>query len=388
MNKKMRELQAKILEKTNAAKVFTDGETKDLEKAEALLNEIDSLQKELDIEARLAAAEKAQAPAAEAAVKQEAVDGFAMMAKMMNKKGLTEAEKAALISGTDATAHENYLIPEDVKVAINELRKSYISAKELVTVEQTDALTGSVNYEAGTPSGLSDFDDGDAIAEETAIDFAKKTFTIGWKGKLIPVSRILAKAERAGLMSYLDRWFVKNAIISENSDIFTTLKAGYNSGSPKAVAGWKAFKKSINKDLDPSCLIGGVIVTNQSGFAALDEEEDENGRPILQTNPANATEKLFQGLPIKVFPDALLANIDTTHFPVIYGDLKAGATFKENTNLEFSISEHYLFNKNQNCLRVIEGYDVMSTDTSAYIYGSFSATVKAAQSTPSNPSGT
>ena len=49
----------------------------------------------------------------------------------------------------------------------------------------------------------------------------------------------------------------------------------------------------------------------------------------------------------------------------------------ENGGLQFSMSEHYAFNKNQNVLRVIEGYDVMSTDTSAYIYGSFTATAGA-----------
>jgi HK97 family phage major capsid protein len=178
-------------------------------------------------------------------------------------------------------------------------------------------------------------------------------------------------------MSYLDNWFIRNAILTENAAIFADLKAGYNGGTVKAIAGWKAFKKSITKDLDPSALYDGVIATNQSGFAALDEEEDANGRPILQPNPANPTQKLFQGLVVKVYPDAQLPNIDGTHFPVFYGDTKAGATFKENTNLEFNVSEHFLFNKNQNCLRAIEGYDVMSTDTSAYIYGSFTATVKA-----------
>ena len=45
----------------------------------------------------------------------------------------------------------------------------------------------------------------------------------------------------------------------------------------------------------------------------------------------------------------------------------------EHQALQFTVSEHFLFNKNQNCLRVIEGFDVMSTDTEAYIYGSFSA---------------
>lgn len=377
MNKKMRELQAKILQKSTEAQSYLDGENKDIEKAEALLDEIDDLQKELDVYARAEKAGKAGVPTTPVEQpEEEKADGFKALNKLLAKKALSEKEKA-LLSGTSATDGENLLIPEDVKTAINELRKTYVSAKELVTVEHTDSLTGSVNFEASAPAGLTDFDDGDEIDEETNPKFVKKTFTIGWKGKLIPVSRILQGAERGGLMGYLNRWFLKNAIITENAKIFATLKAGYNSGTPKALAGWKALKKSINVDLDPSCKINGVIATNQSGFAALDEEEDNNGRPILQPNPANPTEKLFQGLPVKVYPDHQLPNIDATHFPVIYGDTKAGCSFVEHQSLEFTVSEHFLFNKNQTCLRVIEGFDVMGTDTSAYIYGSFTATAKA-----------
>lgn len=374
MNKKMRELQAAILKLHEEAKGYLEGETKDLDKAQEAMDKADELQKEFDIEAKLFEAEKGKAPdpidlPAEA-------DGFKAMAKLLNRKPLNEKEKA-LISGTDATAGENNLVPEDVKAEINELRKTYISAKTLVTVVPTDALAGSVNYEKGTPAGLTAFDDGDAIAEDTAVAFEAKKFAIKFFGKLIPVSRILAGAEKAGLMNYLDRWFVKNAVLSENAQIFAVLKAGYAAGTPKAVAGWKAFKKSINKDLDPSCLLDGVIITNQSGFTALDEEEDKDGKPILQPNPMHPTQKMFQGLPIHVFPDAQLPNIDGTHFPMIYGSVKAGCTFVEHMALEFATSEHANFNKNQNTLRVIEGFDVMSTDTSAYIYGSFSASATA-----------
>lgn len=375
MTKRMRELQAQIIAKTAEAQGFMSGENKDIVKANAIMDEVDALQKEFDTEERILKASKAGVPADPAPVGQ--VDGFKMMTKMASRQALTDSEKTALVSGTDAESGENYLVPDDVKAEINELRKTYISAKNLVTVEQTDALAGSVNYEAGAPAGLTDFDDGDAIAEETGISFVKKAFSIGWKGKLIPVSRILLGAEKAGLMNYLNRWFVRNAVLSENAAIFADLKAGYNSGAPKAVEGWKALKKSITKDLDPSCLLNGVIITNQSGFACLDEEEDADGRPVLQPNPANPTQKLFQGLPVHVFPDAQLANIDGTHFPMIYGDTKAGCTFVEHGALQFTVSEHFLFNKNQNCLRVVEGFDTMSTDTGAYIYGSFSATVKA-----------
>ena len=378
MTKRMRELQAEILQKSKDADTYLNGETKDLEKAKACLDEIDQMQEELDLLDRAQKSAKGTVPEDPKGVgeQQKKANGFDLIAKLMHKKPLDETEKTALISGTNSENGETYLIPEDVRAEINELRKTYISARDIVAHETTDALAGSVNYEAGTPAGLADFDDGDAIPEESGIKFVLKKFAISWKGKLIPVSRILLGAAKASLMNYLNRWFVRNAVLTENAKIFATLKNGYNGGTPKALAGWKALKKSINVDLDPSCKLNGIIVTNQSGFAALDEEEDANGRPILQQNPANPTEKVFQGLTIKVFPDAQLPNIDSTHFPIFYGDTKAGATFVEHQNLEFAISEHFLFNKNQNCLRVIEGFDVMSTDTEAYIYGSFTASAK------------
>ena len=380
MTKRMRELLDQIQKKHAEAKTYmVEGEGRDLTKAEALMNEADDLQKEYDLEERAEKAAKAGVPADVQGVveTEKKANGFQLIAKLMHRKPLSDVEKTALISGTNAANGETYLVPEDVRAEINEMRKSYVSARDIVTVETTDALAGSITYEAGTPAGLADFDDGDEIPEETGINFVLKKFAIAWKGKLIPVSRILLGAAKDNLMAYLNRWFVRNAVITENAKIFDTLKNGYNSGTPKAIAGWKELKKSITVDLDPSCLIDGVIVTNQSGFAALDAEEDADGRPVLQPNPAHPTEKLFQGLRVKVFPDAQLPNIDGTHFPMIYGATKAGATFVEHENLEFAISEHYLFNKNQNCLRVVEGFDVMSTDTGAYIYGSFTASTKA-----------
>ena len=251
MNKRMRELQNLIMQKSKEAQGFMGGENKDLEKAEALLDEIDALQKELEIEARLDKANKAGVPETPAPA-QEKASGFKAMAKMLTKRSLNDEEKA-LLTGEGAESGENLLVPEDVKAEINELRKTYKSAKHIVTVETTDALAGSVNYEDGVPTGLTEFEDGVAISEDGNPEFVAKKFTIRHFGKLMPISRILAGAEKAGLMGYIDRWFVKNAIISENNAIFAALKAGYNGGTPKAIAGWKAFKKSITVDLDPSC---------------------------------------------------------------------------------------------------------------------------------------
>ena len=41
--------------------------------------------------------------------------------------------------------------------------------------------------------------------------------------------------------------------------------------------------------------------------------------------------------------------------------------------LDFAVSEHFAFNKNQTTLRVMEGYDVVETDKNAYQYISYEA---------------
>ncbi len=372
MNKRMREIKQEIAElKETATKAVNEKRFDDADKA---LKQINDLSRKYDLENKLFEMGKDETPKGKAQepTAQKKLNGFKVLAKAVNTgmKSLDDNEKALVTGGTNG---EDNLVPEDVRLEINELRKSYISARDIVTVIPTVALKGSFNYESGTPAGLTNFDDGAAITEDTEVSFVKKSFVISLYGKLIPVSRILEGAEQSQLMNYLNRWFIKNAILSENTKIFTVLKTGKTA---KSINGWKALKESINTDLDPSALFDGVIVTNQTGFTILDEEEDNEGRPVLQPNPANPTEKLFQGLPIKVYPDSQLANISTGKAPIFYGNTKAGANFMDYKELEFGVSTEYLFNKNQDCLRVVEGFDVIGTDNAdtTYMYGTFEAT--------------
>lgn len=382
MNKKMRELLTKIQQKRDSAKGFLDGESKDIAKAQAILDEVDEMEKEFNVEKRLFEAEKAEnQPGSEeldqASIK-NAIDGFTVIAKQLMKKPMDEKEKALILNGESG---ENFLLPEDVRLAINELRRSFISAKELVSVTPTFAVTGSFNYEAGDIRGLSQLIDGQPINQSDQPSFIRKPFTIDFFAKLIPVSNLVLGAERAGLMSYLNKWFVKNAIFSENNAIFNTLR---ENKTVKNIKGWEALKRSINVDVDPACLIDGVIVTNQTGFAALDEEKDENGRGILTPNPANATEKLFQSLRIHVFSDAQLPNVGGLA-PMFYGSLKAGCEFVDYMRLEFATSSDFLFNLNQTAIRVIEGFDVIQADADAYVYATFAPGAAAMTRTAKQP---
>jgi HK97 family phage major capsid protein len=365
MNKKMRELLAKIKEKNLQARKFQN-EGKVAE-AKQLIDEINDLKMSYENEKALFEMEKKQVP--DDPKNATKANGFKAMAKIALRKKLTEAENA-LVTGTSGTDGENFLVPEDVDTTIRELRKTYKSAKDLVTVVPTSSLTGSFVFEKGVPTGLADFEDGSAITEETNPTFEQKKFQITHKGKIFPISNILLESEKAGLTSYLNNWFVKNSIISENTDIFDKLKDGK---TVKAIKGLDELKSSINKDLDPSALIGAVIVTNQTGFDIMDSETDAVGRPILKEDYANPTQKLFQGLPVVVFPDSQLPNVKTGQAPIFYGNLKAGCYFIDKKGYQFATSTEYKFNMNMTTMRVIESYDVIQADSSTYIYGTITA---------------
>ena len=364
MNKKMSDLLAKIKDKLDAA-----GEETDVAKRKALLGEITALKDQYETEKGLYEASLLDVPD-EGAKPAAKVNGFELMAKVARGKGLTDRENAVLVTGTDATNGEGYLVPEDVRLKINELRRQFLSAKDLITVIPTKALSGKFNFESGNGGGLVAFDDGDTIDSSEAPSFSQKTFAIGLYGKIIPVSNVLQGAEEAGLMAYLRGWFVRNAIISENAKIFTQLKSGKIAkvlGSA-TVPVWDALKKSINVDLDPAAKDSGVIVTNQTGFQILDGAKDDNGRPILTPNPTDGTRKTFCGLTIHVFSNAQLANNVDGTAPILYGDIKNAAYFMDMLGYQFAASAHAGFDKNQTHMRVIEGFDVIQADTADACY--------------------
>ena len=367
MNKKMREILDKINSLTVQAREKQDGG--DTAGAKDILSQINDLKDKYEVEKSLYEVEKAEIPD-EPQPKETKASGFVAMVKAALKKPLTEAENA-LISGESAENGENYLVPEDVSTAINELRKTYVSAKEYTTIIPTKSLTGSFVFEKGDECELTDLEDGTDIPDAEAPSFEQKKWAIKFLGKIIPISRILLGAEKAGLMAYLNRWFIKGAITSENKKIFAALK---DKKVAKNYTGLLEMGSSINTDLDPSALIGGVIITNQNGFDVMDKETDKNGRPMLTKDLANPTMKRFKGLPIVVFPTKQLPDAEGGS-PVFIGDTKAGVMFIDKNGLEFASSEHVFFKKNQLALRVIEGFDVLQANADAYLYG----TIKAAE---------
>lgn len=376
MNRLLRQLKSKMEAKLEEVKgLKADGKFDEANKA---FDEYTKMKEDYDLELKLFNEESNDKSVVELNTdepEKKNFSGFGIISKLLNKQRLTTEESKSLIVGGESG--ESNLLPEDVQLEINEVRSTYKSAKIITDVMPTSALTGSLNYDVDDDNELIEFADGAALDDTKTPKFEKKTFTIKFFGRLIPIGRILAGAEKGGLMYYINKWFVKKAIRTENKQIFAELA---KDKTVKAVKGWKALKKAINM-IDESCKLNGVIVTNQTGFSLLDEETFPDGKPVLQENPANKTQKIFQGLVIEVFTDKELPNVNGKA-PLFVGDTKAGVSFVEYLGLEFAVSEHVFFGKNMNALRVIEGFDVLSTDKNAYEYMTFEATPAAVDPTP------
>ena len=364
MNKRMRELLAQMRElQARADEHLKNGNSEELNR---VLAEIENVKNTYNSEKLVFEAEKSAIPDTPENNAENKISGFAVMAKLLAHRPLTEAEDALITSGTSG---ENYLVPEDVDLTIREARKSYTALKDLVTVIPTTALSGTEVFAADDTENLEDFTEGTDLTAATNPTFTKKSWSIGFHGKTMPISNILLGAEKAGLMAYINRWFVRKAIRTENAAIITALKKNKTAVQIKGV---EELKKQINTAIDSEYLIDGVILTNQTGFNMLDSETDAVGRPVLQIDYQNPTQKLFKGLPVIVISDATLPNA-SGKAPIFIGSLKAGIVFHDYAELQFATSEHVYFNKNQTALRVIEGFSVMQEISDAYIYGQLSA---------------
>lgn len=367
MNKNMRELLEKINnKKAEARKLANAG---DVEKAKVLIEEMKDLQSKFDVELSLYEEEKTKVTPSKQNAKQTEgfVNGVDVFFKALRREQLTDVENALV---TDGANGENLTIPEDVQTQINELRREYKSARTIVGYYPADTLTGSMNYEdISTITELTNFNDGSDVPNANDPKFTNVTYSLKPYGGILPVSNRLIANETGGLIDYLGRWFTKKAIKTENKLIFERLKSGKTA---KQLKDWKDLRSSLNKDVDEMLKGLTIIVTNQDGFDYLDSAEDNNGRPLLQTDPTMPTRKMFKGYPIEVFSNAELPTTGTTNkkAPFFYGATTEGAKLVEHTiGLQFAISSDAGFSKNQTLIRVIEDIDVVDADKGSYMYG-------------------
>ena len=379
MNKRMRELKEMMDAKVTEAKKYLSGENKDVAKATALLNEKDELQAEFDAESRIFADEQAKAAAAagdqhKKKAESDSTKKFAKTVRAMVRKDVTPMSE-----GVDADG--GYTVPVDISTRIEQYPVTEFSVENYITTERVTTNKGARTYEKkGTVTPFEDVDEGGAIPVAATPKFERKTYAIGDKGGIIPITNDLLNDSDTNLTAYLVEWLRKKQIATINKEFFTAMTATGGEGqqvAPEDIENLNDIKRIYNVEVGSA--YDSLIMVNDDGWNWLDCLEDKNGRPLLTpySESDNRIGKLSIGgsiVTVVHVPNTVWAST-ATHMPIIIGDTKAAFKRYDRQQMEIKISDvasvpgFNAFAQNGALIRAFMRDDSGVLDTDAFVYG-------------------
>lgn len=387
MHKKEQELRQALTEAKNKATEFL--EAGDNEKAKEFLNKAKEAKEQLEL---FSAVNGIEVPAVNEPQQQQqqgtpgkqGVQGAEnkinykeVFMKAIKGQRLTEAEantmrefKAAVVEGTDANG--GYLVPQDIETKVKELRRAGDALENFVNVVPVSTNKGSRVIEVDADSTpLTKLDEMGNMEEEDAPTFAQVNYAIEEYAGFLPISNSVLADSTEAIIQYLSNWFAKKSRATRNALILTEL----GTIEKTTFADYKAIKKALNVTLDPSIAASAKIYTNQDGFDYLDNLMDQQGRPLLQPMPTDATKRTFAGKEVVVLSNKTLAT-DTNKAPFIVGDMYEAITLfdRQQLSIDMTTQGGNAWRTNSTEMRAIEREDVAKVDANAVVYGQLDIT--------------
>jgi len=289
----------------------------------------------------------------------------ALRGKSLNAEDMALLQINNALSST-AGADGGYLIPIDQQTAINELKRELSSLDALVNIEPVTTLTGNRNIEVDAQYvPFAEFTEGNDVPDTDTPTFRNIPYTILDRGGILPMPNNLLNDNTANLQAYLNRWLAKKNVATRNSLIVTLLKTI----TKTPIADIDDVKKILNVTLDPAISNMAVVVMNQDAFNVFDTMKDGDGKPVLQPNPLNATQKMIAGKVIYVYSNKTIPTV-ATKAPVIIGSFKEAVTLfdREQISLLSTNVGGGAFKGNRTDIRAITREDVRMVDTDALVF--------------------
>ena len=377
MNKKIRALLEVIKAKNEQAKSFLDGESKDIEKANALFDEIEILKSELEAEKKalendkIAAGQKFDERKSEKGKETNSTEKFANDIKLLATKKLSEG----------VNDDGGYTVPEDIQTKINQYKTADFSFEDYIDKENVTTAKGSRIYQKKTDvTGFSKVDEGSDFAEIAEPKFEKQTFEITEKGGVLAVTNSLLRDTAENIENVIVEWFAKNRRATINNDVLTLLATKTKTAITDVV---KGLKKVINVTLGAAYAGTSKIYTNDDGVDLLDNLVDTNGRPLLNPIPTEP-KKLQLSVGARVIEIVNVPNsvLKTTgkKIPFVVGDLHEAIKRFDRQSLEIkgsdiaSVGSLNAFSQNLTLFRGIMRDDTKLKDNDAFCYCEYTVT--------------
>ncbi|MBO5123415.1 MAG: phage major capsid protein [Oscillospiraceae bacterium] len=372
MNKKMRDIQAQIVAKIKEAEACED-----LTQKSALLDEVDELQKALDLEARMENAKKAGVPA-------EGDEGVVKTSKAAEEgdsvKAFADAARHGFKSMNEGTlADGGYTVPEDIVTQIQHLREAKASLLNLVTVIPVKTNKGRRTFKArAQQTGFTKVGEGGKIGAKNTPQFTPVEYEIEKYAGYFPVTNELLADTDANITGELTTWIADESRVTANKLILEQVYAK----DSVTFASLDDIKEAFNVTLGSAFKSTAKIITNDNGLQWLDTLKDADERYLLQPNPAEPMKmQLCAGatvIPVEVIPNADMPN-DDAGIPFIVGDLKEGIIYwdRQQMNIKTSdvaaIGDLNAYEEDLTLFRAIEREDVTQRDAAAFVNGRVAA---------------
>lgn len=386
MTKEERELRNQVSTlKTEARNLIAEDK---IEEAKAKAKEAENLTEKVDLLAKLEDVPGAEGTLVTGGEKKDEEDRKAQyhnaFFKAFRSQKLNADERQLLDegeapkAGLHETPDENggLLLPQDVQTSINQYKRSLSELEPFITVTQVTTLSGSRVYEkVATMTPLEELTaDDEDLPETDNPTFEKISYSIKDYGGWLPVPKDLLDDSDQNILAYLTQWFGKKSVVTRNTHILAILTAL----TPTVFADYKAIKKALNITLDPMLAASAIIVTNQDGFQYLDTLEDKNGKPLLQVDVTQPTQKLFAGKPVRVIGNNVLKTTGTDKklAPVLTGSFMDAVTMFERQGYQIATTDvgGTAWRKNRTEIRMIEREDFKQIDSASVVYGQIDVT--------------
>lgn len=381
MNKKMRELLNAINEKTIQAKFFMEEENKDLDKATALLDEVEQLKKEYEAEERLYNLSKKENTPTDDQVKdlsnkenektaiqkfaEDARNGFVVKAGKMSE---------------GVQADGGYVVPEDIQTKINEHKTAKASLLDLVDVEKVTTNKGQRTYKKRSQqTGFTKVGEGSKITANSTPQFERISYEIAKYAGYLPVTNELLADSDQNIANTIMEWLGDESRVTANKLILEKIKTKQATD----LKNLDGIKKALNVTLGQAFKPTSKIVTNDDGLQYLDTLKDTTGRYLLAPMPGETMNMGLQVgpniIPVFVVPNADMPT-DTKKIPFIIGDLKEAVKYWDRALTTITISgvasigTLNAFEEDLTLYKAIEREDVTLKDADSFVRGFITST--------------
>ena len=372
MNKRMRELLAKIEAKQKEARSFMDGENKDVTKATALLDECDSLKAEFEAEKRLFEAEKAEVESeAEKKVEEkkeaDSVKAFAEAARNGFTKDMSEG------SNVDG----GYTVPEDIITRIEKYRDAKASLRQHVRVIPVQTMSGARTFKKReTVTGFAKVLENGKFAKKATPQFERLAYKIDKFGGYFVLSDEVIEDSDVNLVNEVVALIGDESRVTDNVEIISAIKAAKS--APVNFEDLDGIKEALNVTLGQAFRATSKIYTNDNGLQFLDTLIDGNGRPLLAPSPVEPMKMVLGCGPttveIVVLPNSDFPNL-TEGIPFIVGDLNEGVALFDRRRVTLtqskvaSVDGYNAFEQGGMLIRADERADYVVRDAAAFVLG-------------------